>query len=81
MTQPTISTFTDFLDVYSSELDLLEKEEDELAQVMAKRKEAEEQNKVLSQLREDKNRQYNQAYHEKIARVSAAVHNGPCSFV
>ena len=74
---PTVSTFTAFLDVYSSEMDHLEKEEDDLAQVMAKRREAEEQNKVLNQLREDRNKQYNKSYQEKIAKVSAAVHDSP----
>jgi hypothetical protein len=78
--QPTVSTFTDFMDVYSSEMGHLEKEEDDLAQVMAKIREVEEQNKLLSQLREDKNKQYNKSYHEKIAKVSAAVHDSPCSF-
>ena len=75
--QPTNSTFTDFLDVYSSEMDQLEKEEDELAQVMTKIREAEEQNRLLSQLREDKNKQYDETYHEKIAKVSAAVQDSP----
>ena len=70
--QPTVSAFTDFLDVYSSEMDHLEKEEDDLAQVMAKRSEAEEQRKLLCQLREDKNKQYRKSYEEKIAKVSAA---------
>jgi hypothetical protein len=69
----TISTFTDFLVVYSSEMDHLEKEEDDLAQVMTKRQEAEEQNKLLGQLREDKNKQYNKSYQDKIAKVSAAL--------
>jgi len=58
----------------------LEKEEDDLAQVMAKRREAEEQNKLLGQLREDKNKQYNKSYQDKIAKVSAAVHDIPCLF-
>ena len=80
MAHPTISIFTDFLVVYSSEMDHLEKEEDDLAQVMAKRREAEEQNKLLGQLREDKNKQYNKSYQDKIAKVSAALHDIPCSF-
>jgi hypothetical protein len=53
-------------------MDHLEKEEDDLAQVMAKRSEAEEQRKLLCQLREDKNKQYRKSYEEKIAKVSAA---------
>ena len=61
-------------------MDHLEKEEDDLAQVMAKRREAEEQNKLLGQLREDKNKQYNKSYQDKIAKVSAALHDIPCSF-
>jgi len=61
-------------------MDQLEKEEDDLAQVMAKKIEAEEQNKLLSQLREDKNKQYNESYHEKITKVSAAVPDSPCLF-
>jgi hemerythrin-like domain-containing protein len=80
MEQPKISAFTDFLGVYSSEMDHLEKEEDDLAQVMAKKREVEEQNKLLSQLREDKNKQYNKSCQEKIAKVSAAVHDSPCLF-
>jgi len=80
LAHPTISIFTDFLVVYSSEMDHLEKEEDDLAQVMAKRREAEEQNKLLGQLREDKNKQYNKSYQDKIAKVSAALHDIPCSF-
>jgi hemerythrin-like domain-containing protein len=61
-------------------MDHLEKEEDDLAQVTAKTIEAEEQNKLLSQLREDKDKQYNKSYHEKIAKVCEAVHDSPCSF-
>ena len=80
MAQPTVRAFTDFLDVCCSEMDQLEKEEDDLAQVMAKKIEAEEQNKLLSQLREDKNKQYNESYHEKITKVSAAVPDSPCLF-
>jgi len=80
VSQPTNSTFTDFLDVYSSEMDQLEKEEDKLAQVMTKIKEAEEQNRLLTQLREDKSKQYNDLYQEKIAKVGAAVQDNPCSF-
>lgn len=80
MAQPTISTFTDFLVVYSSEMDHLEKEEDDLAQAVVKRQEAEEQNKLLGQLREDKNKQYNKSYQDKIAKVSAALHDIHCSF-
>lgn len=78
--QPTISTFTDFLDVYSSEMDHLDKQEDELVQVRTKIREAEEQNRLLSQLREDRNKQYNKDYQEKIVKVSAAVKDSPCSF-
>jgi hypothetical protein len=61
-------------------VDHLEKVEDDLAQVTADRREAEEQNKLLSQLREEKNKHYDKAYHEKIARVSAAAQGSPCSF-
>jgi hypothetical protein len=78
--QPTISTFTDFLDVCSSEMELLEKVDDDLAQVIADKKEVEEQKKVLSQLLEDKIKESDKAYQEKIGRVSAAVQNRPCSF-
>jgi hypothetical protein len=61
-------------------MDHLEKVDDDLAQVMADRREAEEQNKLLSQMRDEKNKQYDKSYHEKIARVSATVRDSACSF-
>ena len=79
--QSTISTFTDFLDVYFSELDCLKKLEDDLAQLKAKNREVEEQNNFLSQLCEEKNKEYDKAYHKKIAKVSAGVKGNPRSFV
>jgi hypothetical protein len=67
-------TFTNFLGVYSSELDHLKKLEENLTEVKAKRKEIEGKNKRLIQLNEEQNRIHTKHYEERIAKVSVPVH-------